>query len=102
LKTQAINRELTKITLKDFLSYQDPELSDQMAKMVYGNEQIVEEIEKLISKSQYLVNETQTECLKQLETIANSQVLIVTDPELMRGFDYRSTVGIALLITSPF
>ena len=73
-----------------------------MVKMVYGDQSIIEEVMNLNPTILYLVNESQTSCLKNLEAIAESHILIVTDPELMRGFDYRSSVGIELLIATSF
>ena len=50
-----------------------------------------------------MLNETNSSLLENLDYFADTDIVVVTNPELILGFNYRAqTRGIALFIDRPF
>ncbi len=67
-------------------------------KLVYCEEDKFESILDVIGQRKLYVNESDSEIIEHLDTTPPGTVLVVTDPDLMRGFNYRAAHGIALLM----
>ena len=69
-----------------------------MAKLVFTND--LTHI-KALGRSKNLNVHCNENSMKVLRKMGKQDLFVVTDPLLMRGFDYRSKCGIALLIAAP-
>jgi hypothetical protein len=71
-------------------------------KMIYCKTDQVEEVRALHrGRNSIRLNEHDSEKLRNLEEQPNL-LLIVTEPHLMRGIDYRAHFGIEMLLCRPF
>ena len=84
-------------TLKAFLELCEG-FTRPFTKLVYCEEDKVETIRDITGQSKIYVNESDSEIIEHLDTTPPGTVLVVTDPDLMRGFDYRAAHGIAFLM----
>ena len=82
--------EVESTTLNDFL------LKDTcMAKLIYCDETMVNDIEAIVGENVILLNEDDPARYRNLTA---TSVAVVTSEEMMRGIDYKCSTGISLLI----
>ena len=94
-----IDKNLSEKTLEDFCKHQDIR---PYAKIVYGAPGVEHRVYGFVGPQDIILNLSDTEQLASLEQFVDQKILVVTDPVLMRGFDYRCKHGIELLIATSF
>ena len=72
-----------------------------MAKLIYTTEpKHIETVEKICTARGLVCSPNVTDAAK-LRSLQSCDVLLVSDPLLLRGFDFRSDSGVALLLATP-
>ena len=76
---------------------------DHMARLIFCDESTFEAMDKAASDNS-TIEEIFTNCdeLKILQRIEPGQLLLVSEQYLMRGFDFRCPMGLALLVCKQF
>ena len=68
-------------------------MSNNYAKLIYADEVTLEGVQQIYPSC--FINEDR---LDRTRNLTKNDCLVVTDPALMRGFDYRCKEGISLLL----
>ena len=71
--------------------------SAEYAKLIYDPANMLKD-----APNQLAITDTNCRDLHRLKNLTKDDTMVVTDAELMRGVDYRSSTGISLLIMGPF